>query len=257
MSDTPLQFTKRQLQAAGTSPLLWAALAGAALILGLAGPFGTYDVLPLPGRLAYWALVVVATYFIGFTTVTVLEALFFRQGLSPAGFALLGAASGPFVAFAPWTINHWVFGYSEIGYAALAGYGAAVGAVASGTVAFFLARLERDKPAETPAPPPRPAILDRLPADRRGRILHLSMQDHYVEVVTERGAHLVLMRLSDAIAETRGIEGLQIHRSHWVAQDAVVDSVRRGDRLMLRLINGTELPVSRSRLAGLREAGLA
>ena len=44
---------------------------------------------------------------------------------------------------------------------------------------------------------------------------------NYVEVWTERGTHLVLMRLSDAIRETAGENGLQIHRSHWVALGAV------------------------------------
>jgi DNA-binding LytR/AlgR family response regulator len=59
-----------------------------------------------------------------------------------------------------------------------------------------------------------PPILNRVPVQRRGRLIALSVSDHYVEVLTDGGRSLVLMRLSDAIAETGPVKGLQIHRSH-------------------------------------------
>ena len=43
------------------------------------------------------------------------------------------------------------------------------------------------------------------------------MEDHYVRVFTDAGESLILLRLSDAMAEVRDVPGLQIHRSHWVA----------------------------------------
>jgi DNA-binding LytR/AlgR family response regulator len=105
------------------------------------------------------------------------------------------------------------------------------------------------------APPPEPPILRRLPPARRGALLRLSMQDHYVEIVTDRGAGLALMRLSDAIAETAPEPGRQVHRSHWVAARAVAGARREGGRPLLRLRDGAEIPVSRSRAPALREAG--
>ncbi|EBV3599940.1 LytTR family transcriptional regulator, partial [Salmonella enterica subsp. enterica serovar Virchow] len=90
----------------------------------------------------------------------------------------------------------------------------------------------------------------------RGQLTHLSMQDHYVDVRTDNGGAMVLMRLSDAIAETRGVEGLQIHRSHWVALGAVQKAIRRGGRPYVIMKDGTELPVSRSYLDTVRSAGL-
>lgn len=95
-----------------------------------------------------------------------------------------------------------------------------------------------------------------MPLPQRGKLLALSVADHYVDIVTDRGKALVLMRFADAIRETGGVAGLQIHRSHWVAREAVVRSHRAGGKLLLELSNGLRLPVSRSFLPEVREAGL-
>nr|WP_258571113.1 LytTR family DNA-binding domain-containing protein [Flavimaribacter sediminis] len=98
--------------------------------------------------------------------------------------------------------------------------------------------------------------MKRLPVELRGKLQYLTVQDHYVEVVTDKGSYLVLMRLGDAIAETAPVEGLRIHRSHWVALSAVGRIRREGDRLLVETVGGAVLPVSRSHRAALREAGL-
>lgn len=87
----------------------------------------------------------------------------------------------------------------------------------------------------------------RLPiALRHAPILALSSEDHYVRVHTPAGSALILLRLSDAVAEIDGVIGAQTHRSWWVARDAVA-AVSRGDgKAVLTLIDGTEAPVSRS-----------
>ncbi len=259
MKSTPLQLTMRELQAALRSPLLWTALAGTSVVLGLVGPFGTYEAFRLPARLAYWSVVVVTTYLAGFATITFLQELLFGRRPGPTGYALLGALAGPVGAAVVWAINWAVFDGEPgraIGFLPLVLYTTAIAAVASALIAYFSIRLA---PADvaTPARPEPPPLLARLPLHLRGALSHLSMQDHYVEVHTDRGMHLVLMRLGDAIAETRGVPGLQIHRSHWVATDAVARTARRNDRLHLVLKNGTELPVSRNYLQAVREAGLA
>ena len=108
-------------------------------------------------------------------------------------------------------------------------------------------------PAQSHAPP---TILTRVPLPQRGRLLALTVEDHYVDIVTDRGKTLVLMRLADAIRETAGVDGLQIHRSHWVARNAVVRSHRADGRLSLELSNGLRLPVSRGFLPQVKAAGL-
>jgi DNA-binding LytR/AlgR family response regulator len=63
------------------------------------------------------------------------------------------------------------------------------------------------------------------------------------------------MRLSDAIAELEGIEGAQVHRSWWVARNAIADIARTDGRATLTLQDGSQVPVSRTYAKLLREAG--
>ena len=127
------------------------------------------------------------------------------------------------------------------------------------------------EPALLPPPPPphdgaggdgapaRPEqevpFLSRLPTHLGRDLLHLHMQDHYVEAHTGRGSTLVLMRFRDALREVDGIDGMQVHRSHWVAGAAVARMVRRGGRLFLKLTNGSEVPVSRTFAPALKDKG--
>jgi DNA-binding LytR/AlgR family response regulator len=80
-------------------------------------------------------------------------------------------------------------------------------------------------------------------------------QDHYLRLHTSRGEDLILMRLSDAIAELEGIEGARTHRSWWVARAAVVSAERAEGRATLTLPTGAIAPVSRSYVRPLRDAG--
>ena len=100
-----------------------------------------------------------------------------------------------------------------------------------------------------------PDLVRRLPAELGQDIIRLSASDHYVEVYTRQGHALVLLRFSDALAELDGADGLQIHRSHWVARSAIHRLVAKGRNLFVELDDGTTLPVSRSRFAQIRNAG--
>lgn len=91
-----------------------------------------------------------------------------------------------------------------------------------------------------------PRLLDRLPEELQGDLLSISVRDHYVDIRTCSGEASILLRLSDAIAETEGVDGAQIHRSHWVAWDAVEGAEKAATRLILRLRDGTQLPVSKT-----------
>ena len=95
----------------------------------------------------------------------------------------------------------------------------------------------------------------QLPRRLSQSLVCLQMEDHYVRVHTETGSELVLTPLSKAIAGLEGIEGLQTHRSWWVAKAAVTGLVEDGRKLRLTLSNGLEAPISRARVAELRAAG--
>ena len=119
--------------------------------------------------------------------------------------------------------------------------------------------LGRERPVETHAGTPGAAparFLDRLPPKLRGaRLIAVQAEDHYLRLHTDRGSDLILMRLSDALAELEGLEGAQTHRSWWVAKGAVA-SVARGDgRAALTLTDNLTAPVSRRYARALREAG--
>jgi DNA-binding LytR/AlgR family response regulator len=43
-------------------------------------------------------------------------------------------------------------------------------------------------------------LLARIPRAKRGDLISLTVMDHYVEVTTTRGKHLILMRFSDTLA---------------------------------------------------------
>ncbi len=110
-------------------------------------------------------------------------------------------------------------------------------------------------PVPVPAPVPAPnPLLGQLPADIGSDIVALEMEDHYVRVHTALGSALVLMRLRDAMVLVAETEGMQVHRSWWVARGAVEDVLRDGRNLRLRLPRGIEAPVARANIAALRDA---
>lgn len=75
-------------------------------------------------------------------------------------------------------------------------------------------------------------------------------------MLTDKGSGLLLMRLSDAICETAGVDGVQIHRSHWVALAAVQRVVRADGKPFAELASGRRLPISRGYMAAAKAAGL-
>ena len=111
------------------------------------------------------------------------------------------------------------------------------------------------EPLPTPAAEPAAPFLARLSPSVGDRLLALEMEDHYVRAHTDAGSELILMRMRDAVAELEGIEGLQVHRSWWVARDAVEGSGRDGRNVRLRIAGGLEAPVSRANVQLLKDEG--
>lgn len=252
MNDSPAHFALRELRARFSSPKVLAILAALTLAIAVAGPFNTSALMPLPQRLAYWGAV---------------TPLSFAAGL--VGSALIHARAEA-------TLNRWLaaaaraLGSTTLVSLTLYGYHAALGyplpegseilASVGGVLAICLVIEVIGELIESPAPATatdaRPALLDRLPLDKRGALVALSAVDHYTEVTTTRGRHLLLLRLSDAIAEAAPTPGLQIHRSHWVALDQVRRAERQGDQGKLTLSSGQDLPIARARMAQAQAAGL-
>ena len=100
-----------------------------------------------------------------------------------------------------------------------------------------------------------PALYDRLPHSFPQAISALGVEDHYVRVHAGEESEMLLMRLSDAIREMDGVEGAQVHRSWWVAEQAVASAKRQDRNWRLFLTNGLEIPVARERVVGLKQIG--
>jgi hypothetical protein len=258
VADRLLSLALREMRAHLGHSVVLATLAALSLILGLSGPFTTYDLLRVGPRIAYWTIVVFGTYGMG-TLVTEVIALLLRgRGLAIwQQVSLTGFANGVFGTAFLMGLNALAFPpephpFDEVGE--LFGFVLAVSLAVSAVHALADWTRAAERLAQTE--PQRPALLDRLPLDRRGGLVSITVQDHYVEVTTTSGSGMVLMRLSDAIREAAPEPGLQVHRSHWVALSRVTAARRTGDTAVLTLSNGREVPVSRGKLAEVQAAGL-
>lgn len=248
---------------------------GAAVLLGLVfgsiGPFGTFYDLAPPVRYAYWLIATTGSWAQIVLVGTLLEGrilpasrpLWLRSVISAAIGTVIIAYEIPLLEawFRPWNAGHlppaWL----------LAVYNLPLTISISLAFCFVFAR---DRAAEKAAAPPPaisepvaaapaagPAIpfLRRVPARLGQCLLALEMEDHYLRIHTALGSDLVLCRFGDALAELEGCDGLQVHRSFWVARSAIAGHQRRNGRVSLTLINGLEVPVSRTYLPAVRDAG--
>lgn len=241
------------------------------VIIGFAGPFGTYNTIFLPKRLLLWALLISAAILIG-----VSNRAFVFGALNMRGFwdgtilvAGLNAVSLPPVIA---VIRDFVHVRMELpSYNELASFAFLV---TLGVGAYRRIATTGASPAIDPHPDPsacadpngavlpvqKPETLARiqlrLPEAIRGDLIAISVRDHYVDVVTEKGSVGLLMRLSDAVEETEPTDGARVHRSHWVAWDAVEGVEKSAERLQLRMRNGGLVPVSKTYRALVEARGI-
>jgi len=98
-------------------------------------------------------------------------------------------------------------------------------------------------------------FLKRLPPKYLNADLYaISSEDHYVRVHTSCGEELILMRLGDALKELSRANGLQTHRSWWVAQAGIANTIAKNGKHSIVLKTGTVAPVSRSYSKAVRKA---
>jgi hypothetical protein len=224
----------------------------AGLFLAMAGAFGTNDA-PILWRLGYW----ISLMLVGWAwSVLVTRYLFRAKWLGEALWLRIAAAS--VVAAIPITGAVVIVGRLTFGSHYRTGPPPILFAyVLVVCVVLMLINVAVDRGATvTAATDQPPKFLERLPLKLRGgEIWAVEAEDHYLRLHTSKGQDLILMRLSDAIAELEGIEGAQVHRSWWVARDAITAAQRGDGRATLTLTDGSEVPVSRTHARLLREKG--
>jgi DNA-binding LytR/AlgR family response regulator len=237
-------------------------VACAAVFLSASAAFGT-DAAPMAKRFVFW----VALLALGTVANQVARAYCLRRPslLSRPRATTLGLALGLSAALTPAIIVmvHWVFGAPSGGWASAAYIFATSATISLAMSALHILAARRNAAdsarVQTNAGPISalpPRFLERLPPKLRGAALYaLEAEDHYLRLHTSRGSDLILMRLSDAIAELEGLEGARTHRSWWVAREAVQGADRSDNRISLTLPGGLTAPVSRTYAKDLREAG--
>ena len=129
------------------------------------------------------------------------------------------------------------------------------------SVCWLTQLLLRMIPAGATAPAMSPGsagdvrFLRRISRRIAGELLCLKTEDHYLRIFTAQDTDLILFRLKDALTELEGADGMQVHRSYWVARNAVQRVERKGRKTTLILSNGLHVPVSESFLPAVRKAG--
>lgn len=270
-----VQSALRELRAIFSLPRVWLVFVVAVVLFTATGPFGTSETLALHSRLGYWLLIHALTWALALVFAAVFDVLL-ADAIShalprmlvgaalaalPMGLAI--AAVNSAVLAAPFSAGTWVAGVVDalpislalcvLVWLALDAGAARDHAPGSGFASSVASRSATPDKGLASAPPPRAAILDRLPAKKRGRLVRLEVQDHYVLVITGAGGEMVLMRLADAVRETAPVDGMQVHRSHWVARDGIVRLERgQGGKLVIVTTDGAAVPVSRANAAGVR-----
>lgn len=230
------------------------------LFAAMAGPFGTFEGLGFAGRLAYWGGITGLS--IGLTTA---QLYLLRRRAQWVRFASQ-LPYGLFLALIAHGLNLLVFpewgGWYDFGFLALVTLSVVL--MIEAAVFLFRTYFQPSVEAGTKAHPPSDPILEpspetlfqrRLPLDKRGCLIRLEAQDHYLLVVTDKGQETLLMRLGDAQAELSGT-GLRVHRSHWISPGQVLRHERQKGRDFLNMADGAVVPVSRSYREAVRDKGL-
>jgi LytTr DNA-binding domain len=243
-------------------------LAGISLALGIVFAwFGVYQTsqFPFPDRVAYWTLLM----FVGAGASTLVNPLVFERwlpGAHPAvqiavvsaaisvpittGLVIMEAASDGTLSEPSWWWQQYF-------------YVIVLSAIMT-TGAWGIILLRKRQPAApasaatgVPATTiPATAFTERLPVKfRTATIYAVSAEDHYLRVHSSAGEHMLLLRLGDAMRELGNLEGLQTHRSWWVARQGLAETAKGDGRVTLKLKSGVEAPVSRTYQKAVKDAG--
>jgi len=228
------------------------------LLLGFAGPFGSYPAYPTATRYAFWLGLTAAGAVAAVAADAVLPATRLRAGAIRIGAVALVSAL-PMTFVVAWTLSLLqpgrVFAPQQLPalfacvaavqllvvYATTTTAPTADGAGAPGRAPALPEPGTEAIPAAFPS-----VLLSRLPPGIGSDIIALETEDHYLRVHAVGGSGLILMRMADAVALLDPRLGAQVHRRWWVAQAAVAGVRTEGQKLFLCLVDKSLVPVGRT-----------
>jgi len=237
------------------------------LLIGLLGPFGTFDNPPAI-RMLSWVIWLVAGYLFFRPTGIVADWLCEATGLPRFAGRLIAliVASVPVTLIVIMMVGRMSFADAlrAPAFWTMYLYICVIAAVASmAMAALFGRRAPEDAPViaampanpadNMPSPPEATPTLPLPPGF--GPVRALKGEDHYVRVIGDGREELILTRMRDAIDRLAPADGLRVHRSWWIAKDAVASIRREGRTATIILTTGHEATVARDMMPHLRAAG--
>ena len=206
----------------------------------LIGPFGTDNSLSFITRIGYWGVVVLSASIIMLGVQVILAKVL---GLKLWHEALIGSLIFA-TLYVPLLIliNGWVFTESSIAFGSTF-----VSVFVISLLIYSVVWLAHLNMAVTPVKVGKNiSVFQRRLSQPPNSILWAIMaEDHYIRVITSTGEEMILMRFSDALSEVVDIDGIQIHRSIWIARAGVKQIVRESGKLTLTLQNDQKVSASR------------
>jgi len=237
------------------------------LLIGLLGPFGTFDNPPAV-RMLSWVIWLVAGYLFFRPTGIVADWLCEAAGLPRFAGRLIAiiVASVPVTLIVMMMVGRASFtdALRSPAFWTMYLYICVISAVASIAMAALFGRRAPEEPPAVAETPPEPAAETASPAEAAptlplppgfGPVRALRGEDHYVRVIGDGREELILMRMRDAIDRLGTADGLRVHRSWWIAKDAVASIRREGRTATIILTSGHEAAVARDMMPQLRAAG--
>lgn len=247
----------------GTAVRRWsidlAMLVAIGLLMGFLGPFASERV-PTVWRYVYWMLCIVGGGLIGI----VIDAVLSRSmAVTWRRVAVVTVLMTPLVSLHVLTTEHLLMGgrFDWTGYLRLVFVQVWPISLAVMVVRTLLwrrppARVETRTVIAAPLPEAEATFRRRLSAKRRSaRLIAVEAHDHYLKVHTDAGEELITLRFADALEELARAHGWRVHRSWWVAAEAIEGVRWRRGNGEVRLAGGIEAPVSRTYAPVLKDAG--
>lgn len=247
------QFAMRELMKSRALRAKGLTALAVGLGFGVMGPFGTSQALGTGGRYVFWLIAISLNWLQIASMNELIRRAAFARDWSPLrrGLTAALALSLPATLEVSW-LELYFFGARIDSLPALAEnyfYVLLVSIMLTVPNALIAARQVTPTPLPVPTAVPLPArspFLDRIRPDLGTDLLALEMEDHYLRVHTAAGSDLILCRFGDALKELQRFDGLQIHRSWWIARSAIATTERDGQKMSVTLTNGLVAPVSRT-----------
>lgn len=259
-----MSLTLRELRRVLSGKIFWLTVGASVMLAALAGPYFTLERMSFAERLVYWGITIIMSALI----MTAISIFAYRttemRNLRADLVAVVAGLVGTFPVVATVYLAEAItigqgqgpFDWSGLLRIALYVAPSVIGVTLIVNLVIASRHSDQSTSASPISAPPQPMsqLQRKLPHHLGRTIVCVQAQDHYIEVTTPIGSATVLMRLSDAVADLAGFDGVQIHRSWWINLAHVTETVRGSNGPEVVLSTGNRVTVGRSYRAAFAKA---